>query len=256
MEIMEYSLSSVPLEDKEKFLFEIIDKLDKESYKLYCEIIDLSDKSFYKVKEISRRIIELGRTYKEVKEAYEYLDKIEQERVVSATKRLHLKSMLTGFTVMFAFINNVFLGVIAFILLNSRASKDYVNELEVIRSRYSQFDDDRISLIGTTIGNCDRLFCGKVQRMNNLLEGTKTKEDEGYIAIITDGYITLYLNGEIDEDRILSISDKYKEVLKDILKKDLNSNSDDLLTLLRELKEHNKDIKVLEKSLISKQKES
>lgn len=247
--IVEYSKSNASLEEKEKFVFEVIDILDKESYKLFGEIIDLSDESFYKVEEISKRIIELYKVYIKVKEAYDYLDMIEQGRVIYATKRFQLKALLTAFTTMFAFLNNAFLGIVSFVALNKVAINDYTREIGEIGISYSNFDDNRLELIKTTIENCDRLFAGKVSRMTEILQSTHSEEDEGYKAIIVNGFIELYLNGEITDDRLLSISDKYKEKLKQILKKDLNSDSDDLITLIQEFNKHNDECKKMTKKL-------
>lgn len=249
--IIEYSKSNVSLADKEKFLFEVIDILDRESYKLFSEIVDLSEESFYKVSEISARIIELYQVYIKAKEAYDYLDRIEQERVVYATKRFQLKALLMSITTIFAFLNNALLGIVSFVALTKVATSDYVREIGEIGITYSNFDDEKLEIIRTTIENCDRLFCGKVSRMNELLQGTHNKDDEGYKAIIVNVFIELYLSGEITDERLLSMSDKYKEKLKQILKKDLNSDSDDLLILIQEFKKHNEECNKIKKLGIS-----
>lgn len=248
-DIVEYSKSKASLEEKEKFVFEVIDILDKESCKLFGEIINLSDESFYKVKEISKRIIQLYQVYIKAKEAYDYLDLVEQERGIYATRRFQFKSLLTSLTTIFAFINNAFLGVISFVVLNKEATRVYVKELEEIEKNYKKFDDDRLKLIKTTIENCDRLFCGKVDKMNQVLQSTQSKDDDGYKAIIVNGIIELFLRGEVDESRLLSMSDEYREKLKQILKSDLNSNTDDLPTLIKEFKNNNDENKKLIKKL-------
>ena len=247
--IVEYSRSNASLDEKERFLFGVIDILDKESYKLFSEIVDLSDESFYKIGEISFRIIELYQVYINAKKAYDYLDMIEQSRVIYATKRFQLKTLLMAFTTMFAFLNNALLGIISFVALTKVATSDYVREIGEIGITYSNFDDNKLETIKTTIENCDRLFSGKVRKMSELLQSTHNEDDEGYTAIIVNDFIELYLDGEITDDVLLSISDKYKEKLKQILKKDLNSDSDDLTTLIQEFKKHNEECKKMTKKL-------
>lgn len=249
-DILEYSKSNVSLKEREDFLFDLIDMLDKESSKLFGEIIDLSSESFYKANDISSRIVELHKVYIKAQEAYDYLDKLEQSKVVSATKRMQFKSLLVGITTMFAFVSNAFLGIASFVLLNSKATNDFSSEHEEIEGSYAKFDDDRMELIKRTIENCSRLYNGKVYKMNEILKSAYSSHDKDCCcAIVANKFLELYLMGVIPKSRLFELNKTLKSKVLSILLKDLNCDNDDFSYLLDLVKTRSDESKELVKKL-------
>ena len=236
--IIEYSKGKDSLEKKEKYVNDLICKLDRESYELYSDIIDCSNTSYYQLPNLSLRCNELSNIYKEVLNAYEYLNNINEDNVMSATKRFQLKRMLTLITTVYAFYANALLGIVSFVLLNNKASKDYYNELVDIESLYTNFDEEKITKIETTLKNSIRLFNKKLDRMKNNTK--ELKDDENSINIlVANTYIHNYINDEIGKEVFEYLPVSIKNEIIFLLKNDLNSDSNDLYELLDLVK--NKD---------------
>ncbi len=165
-DIFDYIKGNAPLNKREKILFSLIDELNDESYNLFCEIIDFKFENFSDLDTISTSIVDMYNRLNKIKNAFEYLKKIEESSYIYATNRFRLKSFLATITTITAFISNIFLGITSFILLNKKATDDYYKELVNIENKIEKFEDeDELILIEKTLDNCDRLFKGKVRKL-------------------------------------------------------------------------------------------
>ena len=241
--IIEYSKGKDSLEKREKYIIDLINKLDKESYDLYSDIIDCSDNSYYQLPNSSFRCNELAHMFDEVLDAYEYLNNINENSVMSATRRFQLKRMLTLITTVYAFYANALLGIVSFVLLNNKASKDYYNELVDIESLYNNFDEDRITKIESTLQYCARLYNTNLKRMKKKSKEIKEDDEIGINVLIANSYIHGYINNEIDIDIFYELPELIQKNIMNILKKDLNCDKNNLSELLYLAK--NKDDKSL-----------
>lgn len=236
--IIEYSKGKDSLEKREKYINDLISKLDKESYELYSDIIDCSNTSYYQLPNLALRCNELTNLFKEVLSAYEYLNNVSENNVMSATRRFQLKRMLTLIATVYAFYANALLGIASFVLLNSKASKDFYNELVDIESLYTNFDEEKIIKIEATLKNCSRIFNKKLERMKTNTKELKNDEDSINI-LAANTYIHYYINDEIGKEVFEYLPVSIKNEIVFLLKNDLNSDSNDLYELLDLVK--NKD---------------
>ena len=230
VDILDYSKGRDYLENREEFLFKLISELDKASYDLFGEIVSLSSDSYYKIDNLLTRVNELSRLYNETKESYVYINKIEQSSYDYAAKRFQMKRMLTAMTTIYAFVANALLGILAFVLLNDRATKDFCNELDYINERIRKFDENELTRIKDTIENCSRILSGKIKRMEN-------ESEEYNLITAANSFIYSYIEGLIEFDIINSLNDDIKKIIINILKNDLESESENLFELLERSKE-------------------
>lgn len=237
MNITSYFKSTAPLEKREALLFKMIDELDKESFILFNEIVDLSDESYYKLESLATRIISLIKIYKEIDESFEYINKIEESSYDYAAKRFQLKRTLIAITTVYASIVNFILGITSFVVLNDIASKEFIDELNNINDKLSEFDKDKLIRIRRTLENTTRLFCGKLKRIANNNE--LTDSNNMLLLIIANDYIKDYIEGNIPTEKINFLSDKIKDRITSILKKDLNIDNNNIYELLNIAKKNN-----------------
>ena len=241
------------IEEGENFIFNAINKLDVESYKLYSEVNDLSTLSLYKAKELAGRISEMKWVYEQIKQGYDMLDIAVQNKAISINNRKRLKMLIAASVSTFAFVSNAILGIISLVVLNSKAISDFMAEIEDFKKSYNRYviADSKLELIENTIKNSDRIYNGRRYVIGRALENISSEDDEMYIACRVNGFLELYLNGDIEDENILELSDEYKKVLLKILKSDLNSDDENLLTLLHQYKDYNDNLGLVKKLGIS-----
>ena len=155
--------------------------------------------------------------------------------------RFQLKRLLTAVTTVYAFMCNALLGISAFVLLNQRASEDFVNELVYINSRMDKFNEEQLRKSGSTIDNCTRLLEKKLEDMNPSGDLFRIINDGSLEVTQVNGFIVAYIEELIDYDTIDTLSDKLKGMMISILQKDLNIDSDNLQELLEHAKRLNND---------------
>ena len=240
-DILEYSKGTDKLENREDFLFQLLNDLDNESYQLFSEIMDLGDTSYYKIDNLYSRVKYIRDIYNKTVESFKYVGKIEQSSYDYAAMRFQLKRLLTAVTTVYAFMCNVLLGISAFVLLNQRASEDFVNELVYINSRMDKFNEEQLRKIGSTIDNCTRLLEKKLEDMNPSGDLFRIINDGSLEVTQVNGFIVAYIEELIDYDTIDTLSDKLKGMMISILQKDLNIDSDNLQELLEHAKRLNND---------------
>ncbi len=243
-----YIKGTAPLEKREEIIFSLIDSLDNESYKLFNEIVDLSDYSYYKLSNLSIRAKELKRIYTLTNELFEYIKDIETASFDYAKKRWQLKCFLTSYVTLQVFLTSKLIstgtitqqtmlnyiataifGVGAFTVLFKKANKDYAYELSAISESVRRFSDERLAVIGSTLDNCERLIYAKYKNH---------EKDENIDILITEAnnFIASFIDGKVTEEETNTIPNELKRVMVTILKQDLTSESDDLLSLLNEAK--------------------
>lgn len=242
------------IEQGENLIFEAINRLDIESYKLYCEVNDLSNLSLYKAKEIAQRLAEMKYAYEQIKQAYDMLDVATQNKGICINNRKRLKLLLAASVSTFAFVSNATLGILSLIVLNSKVILDFFSEIVDYENNYRSkyvIPNSKLELTEKTIENSERIYNGRIISIANALEHVESEDDELYIACRINGLLELYLNGDIEEENITEISDEYKKVLIKVLKSDLNSDNDDLITLLHQYKDHTNNLGLVKKLGIS-----
>ena len=227
--IDKYVKSPLSLEEREIFLFDLIKKLDVESFQLFSEVLDLNEKSIYRIENLTRRTSSLIDITQSTLDAFEYLNNIEQKSYDYATKRYQLRSLLTAITTINTMLINTVFAIISFIILNGQNNKAFVKDLEAINKRYIQFDQDRLNTIMTTLENCTRIIYGKTNKMKNMIQ---TDTIENRLLIHANTYIAFYLDGSIESQGISSLPNLIKNTMIEILQKDLDSDNPNLLELL------------------------
>lgn len=223
--------------ENEEILFKLIDKVDNESYKLFSEIVDLKVGSLYKVENISSRLEKLTYIYEDLCNAYEYFENKEESNAYDATRRFQLKRILACITTVYAFLANPLLGIGSFVLLNTKASNDYIKELEDFDDAYFKFDEDQMGKIGITLENSIRILNGKIKKMkekNNIMGGTRLFD---YIVLVNaNNLIKKYIQGKITKEIIHGQSEIIKYTIKDILNSELKVSINNLDELLEYVK--------------------
>lgn len=240
-DILEYFKGKDRLENREEVLFKLIDELDKESCQLFSEIMDLSNESYYKIYNLYSRVKNIQKLYNETKESFSYVGKIELSSYDYAGRRFQLKRLLTAMATVYASMANVFLGIAAFVLLNQKASDDFIKELMDINDRMDKFDESQMERIGMTIDNCVRLLESKLYKMNEDGNLYNTINNMDLFITQVNSFIIGYVEGLIDYNTIESLSDKFKIEMIKILKNDLNSDSENLFELLEQTKKQNNE---------------
>jgi len=244
-DIISYTKGKDSLKNKEKHVSDIIDLLDKESYKLFCEIMDLDDDSLYKANSISTRIIELSNLYNRVVQAYENINDIEESSYLHISKKYQIKRMMLMITSVYAFLISIFHGIVVFILLSKMNNKSYREELNELLE-IEQIDESKFDLIDVTLDNCDRIFNGKLDRVSKKISSNSIYD---YDIVTSNMLITLYLQESITKENFESLSIESKERIINILKNDLNTDCNDLYELLDMAKKEDHNSKVLIKKI-------
>jgi hypothetical protein len=232
MEIEEYLKGRDYLENREKKLFELIDKMDKESFKLFSEIVDLDMNSFYKVDNLFIRVNNLSDMLDQLSDCYDYLKEIEMNSFSFAGRRLLLKRLMTATVSAFAIIANIGLGLISFITLSSLANKYYAIEIGDLTERIDQYNKCDLSKIASVLLNCANLLKGKMNKLYKKEEDELLDEE----LVIANNSIACYLAEDITEEDIDALSDDSKFAIVKLLQKDLKSESDNIYELLNRLK--------------------
>ena len=254
-DITKYLKGTAHIEDREKYLFDLIDKLDEESLRIFSDVIDANEVDFYKTRNLHTRISSLDEIIREVIDNYEYLAKLEEKSYDYAVNRYRLKLLLSILTTGASFAANPLLGVISFVLLMNKANKDYTTELRDIGNRIGMYDDAKVNKIVSTIANAARIYEKKASVMQELfIEGYTMCEDaeDDFVSIdfMANLAIMSYQSGDYTDEDLWIIPDAVKEVMVEILGFDLKNESKDLKELLHKLNE--KDEKSIE--LIKKYK--
>ena len=226
-DLARYFKGRTPLDEREKVFFDMVDKLDKESFNLFCEITSLNDESTYKIDSLIMRSEELYNLFLVIEDCFEYLEKIEQESGIYAGNRLQAKRLLAGIMTANLFMFNFLIAIIVFVMINMKANKDYAEEFSKICDRVFKFDEDQMRIIKTTLENCQRLLKGKMNRLNVTL-----KEDYDGIIVKSNSVIGEYINGEIGEEYINKLPIEVKNNIVNILHQDLNVESTNIYELL------------------------
>ncbi len=232
-DIVRYAKSKERLEKREDFLCKLIDDLDKESEALFDEIVNLSDISYYKISNLTNRVNNIERLFKETEVAFAYIDDIEKYSYIFADMRRRLKGLLTAITSIYAFflVSPPF-GILSYSLLSITNMDYFYRELDDINNRIDRLNAPRLNRINSIIGNCDRILNGKVNKMNEDGNLHKVINDTSLLVTRVNNYIFMYIDGMINYSDIETISEEEKELLIDILKQDLNTDIDDLYELL------------------------
>lgn len=228
IDIIDYSKGKDYLENREDFLFKLIDLLDKESLELFNEIVDLNNNSLYKIDNLIYRVEGLRRLLNETAESFAYINEIELSSYDFAARRFQLKRLLTAMVSVYAFLANALLGITAFVMLNHKASTDFCDEIEEIGEKVKRFNENDIYKIRETINNCGRILNGKIKKMEEDIKTGDLIDNYGE----ANQYINLYLYNKIDDDYIGKLSETTTIRMIELLKSDLNSDSNNIYELL------------------------
>ena len=223
LDIERFTKSTKPLEEREQLLFKLIDSLDKESFQLFCETVDLSSDSLYKLPNLANRYKELARIYELTKDAYEYLNRIEESSYTYASKRYVLKYMLASLLAVNTIFLNAIVSIASFVILTKKANKDLLREIEFIDSKMAGFDEEKLRITGITLENCERFIKAKLNNNPDSLDDS---------IIIANKYISDYIDERVTIEGISILPDYIKTIMLKILQQDLKNQSNSLLELL------------------------
>ena len=161
MDVVKYFKGTDLLEIREEKLFSLIDKLEKDVTTLFEKVIDTKASSTEEIISLSEKYQVLSKRYQDIKEAFDYLLKLEEESYDYACRRFQLKRILTIMTTIFSFLGNALIGILGFIALNDKASKDFVREIKNIEEMLEKFDSEKLSQIEMTLATCFRMISRK-----------------------------------------------------------------------------------------------
>ncbi len=130
MDIVEYLNEKDDLEIREKRLFEIIDKIDKESYKLFSEVTDLDLNSYYKVDNLYIRINHVTDMLEEVSNIYDSLACLEANTLISIRKKRSRKKLLVALISSLIVFINLYIGLINYLIFSSIVDNSHIKKLE------------------------------------------------------------------------------------------------------------------------------
>ena len=174
METLQYFKGTDRLEIREEKLFQMLDNLEKETTALFEEVLTTTTKDLEQLENLYTKYQDLSKKGQILKEAFDYLLKLESSSYDYAARRFQLKRVLTAMLTLFAFLSNALIGVVGFILLNDRAFKDYIKELVTINEALEQFETETITKIEITLSNCFRILKRKQKELGQ--ENEKMKE--------------------------------------------------------------------------------
>ena len=232
MKVIEYIKTIKPLEEREKYISDLIISLDKESFELFNEIMDLSDESVYKLIPLYKRTIGLTDIYNGITEAINDVIKEESFNYNSVNGKYQFKYLLITIVSFYAFMTNALFGILAFILLTRRNNKDFANDVVDIYDSLDVIDDSREPIIHTTLDNCARILNSKKEKIIQHCFDSELDLSEKLRMMVSNDAVKDFLNGDISTKDISFYREEYKKSIINMLKKDLNIDSEDLELLL------------------------
>ena len=241
MDLMEYLKGKDKLENKEKLVFDFVDRLDKESTILFDEVVSANLNHSYKYNGIVFRVQYLSHMFNKVSEALDYIGNIELNNICYANRRFQLKRVLTSITTVYAFLANPLLGITSYILLSKMANASYVDEIKYIEENSNKFDSERFDKIKLTFDNCNRIMNHKAEEYLELLKKfneNPNNPDINYDSFISNIFIKYFFDGTLDKSFYEVIDEKTKNNIVKLLQEDLNVENDNLIELLEMTKEN------------------
>ncbi len=235
MNIVEYLNEKDGLEAKEKRLFDIINLIDEESYKLFSEVTDLDLNSFYKLDNLYMRMDNLSVMLDQASYCYNYLITFEKNSLDYPARKLIIKKLLALFISSVISMVNVSIGLGSFIIISILANKSFLKEITSANRRKDALKKLDLSTISITLENATNLLEGKMNRLYAMKESEEISQD----IIITNNYIASYLLDKLSNEEIETLPSNCKQIIIKILQKDLSSNSDNIYELLSELRNKN-----------------
>ena len=215
----EYFNGKDSLANKEEKLNELIDYLDKESFELFKEIVDLGPNSFYKNEELVKRLKELVELSDHVIYGTDYLIKNNKDKRKSDFKFYLKLSLLGASSVGVFYLSPVFSIIYLFIFIDKFDNK-HDKEIAEIKEHMKSLTTDKLGIINTTIGNSCRILNGKLDKLGDI----------GLYDSLANLYIESCFNGTNPE--IESCSEEFQNRIRAILKKDLNTDENDINELI------------------------
>ena len=208
-----------PVEDQVNKLIDDARKLNEESSKLWNEIFNFDGTSSYKVPILLEEYERLKIIYDDIVRRYNSLldEELTQKQVLDL-KTIILILFTPGMFCFDLYYGAVYIGLLLQIIGN-RIFENRNKEHQ--KKRLEGID---LNPIDINIGNSSR-FVSKIDKFS------RSQTDEDTCA---NNYIHMYITGECDD--ISLIPDDIKARIISILKRDLNSDSDDLISLLDEVK--------------------
>ena len=241
MDLMDYLKGKDTLQNKEKLLFDIVDKLDKESVLLFDEVVSADLNHLYKYNGIVYRVEYLSYMFNKVSEAIDYIVDIESNNFNYASRRFQLKRILTAITTVYAFLANPILGIGSFIVLSKLANASYIDELKYIEESTNRFDAEKFDRIKLTFDNCNRIMTHKSKELFELTKKFNENPDNpeiDYDSFISNMFIKYYFDGTLDKSFYEVIDENTKNNIINLLQEDLNVENDNLFELLEMTKEN------------------
>ncbi len=244
MSIVEYMRSRIPLEIREQKLFELIEEMERESFNLFDEVLNLNNESILKLVSLMNRCKLLTLAYNELAESFVYLNSIEDSSRFYASKRYELKMLMTITATLYAFMQDAMFGILSYVLLSTSAKNYFIKELKDIEANMERFDDIKLKRIGRTLDNSTRIIEGKYNRLLDSIKQTPGLKEK---IIFENEFIISLLEGTKTLDDYNELSIDLKEGILNILKSDLNSDSNninELFDLLQNEEKMKNDLKL------------
>ena len=230
-----------PLYEKEEYVTKLLDTLDKETFELFKELVDLSEESVYKLTTLYKRAICLSDMYSQTLDAVNVMLKEEANNYSLISGKYQFRYLLISITTFTAFMANALLGIASFILLSRKNNKDFANEIMGIYDAIDKLSctDEKSPIIHKTLDNCARMLDNKKDIIMFNCFDPKNDMSERLRILISNDAITGYINGEVSFEQIMQFTEVNKNSIINILRQDLNIDTDDLEVLLGLAKENN-----------------
>ena len=167
LDLQDIKNTSIPIEEREQFLLDALNRLDKDCYSLFCAVVDLDGSQMDKVNQLVNWLHDLIKKYSEINQAFEYLSDQEYLNEAYAIGRLQMKKMLANVVSLNAMILDLTFGLLSLYVLRSIAKRDFEREKEIIDERRKLLDEDLLNRVECTLSNSDRLLAGKVSRSSD-----------------------------------------------------------------------------------------
>lgn len=243
MNIMDYAKSNAPIKRREEVLFDTIKRLDTDSFEVFKEVMDLKNGSLYRVEDLTAVINELMLAYHNSVDALAYIQKIERDSNFYSRARFLLRIAGNTIVIAAATIIHPILGLISLVKLNSSAIKKYGEEIKNnidLLDDLDYLDENKLRIIATTLDNSERILSGKNNRAQDL--------DNYYYIFEANLYIKSYIDGNSSIEEINRFPDYIKSYMCTILQNELDSQDNDLESLLNLAKSKHKENMLLLKA--------